>query len=113
MTHHDSSMAACIDACLNCHRTCLETIPHCLSKGGEHAASEHLTLLMVCADICRTSAGAMLLGVEVHHHTCRACAEICKACGDACAAMSADDQAMKRCGDACLKCADSCRQMAA
>jgi hypothetical protein len=115
MNHHTAShrsqgMNECIDNCTACHAICLETITHCLAQGGEHAAPDHIALLATCADICATSARAMLLGTEVHRHTCRACAEICRACADECAAM--DGEEMKRCADACRRCADSCEAMA-
>lgn len=114
MTHHDTShLAACIEACSSCHRTCLETIQHCLAEGDRHATAPHLNLMLVCAEICQTSANAMLLGVAEHRHTCRACAEICQACAQSCESMGASDQAMKACADECRRCAESCRQMAA
>jgi hypothetical protein len=113
MTHEISSaMSACIDNCTDCHRACLETIRHCLEKGGTHADPDHVSLLLLCAEICQTSANAMVLGVHQHGHTCRACAEICRACGEACDSMS-DDPALKVCADACARCADSCGRMAA
>lgn len=113
MTHHDSSsMSACIVNCTDCHRICLESVKHCLVKGGQHANAEHVALLLLCADICQTSANAMTLGVHLHVHTCRACAEICKACGESCAAMGADPE-MQACADVCARCAESCGRMAA
>jgi len=113
MTHEISpAMSACIDTCTHCHRVCLETVRHCLGKGGTYANPDHLGLLLVCAEICQTSANAMILGVHQHGHTCLACAEICSACSEACGAMS-DDPAMKACADACARCAESCGRMAA
>lgn len=109
MTHESSSaMSACIDTCIDCHRVCLGTVKNCLEKGGAHANPDHLGLLLICADICQTSANAMILGVHQHIHTCLACAEICQACSDACKAT--DDVA---CAEACARCADNCRRMAA
>ena len=114
MSHHNTSseMRRCIESCLSCFATCEETIHHCLSKGGKHADADHIGLLQTCADICTTSAGAMLRGTHVHAFTCQACADICDACAAACEAM-ADDEAMRRCAAACRRCADDCRQMAA
>lgn len=113
MPHHTTSaMAACITNCLDCHRICLETVQHCLKMGGQHADAQHIGLLLTCADICQTSANAMLLGTAAHRHTCAACAEICAECAQACAAMG-DDATMKACADACRRCVESCRQMAA
>lgn len=113
MTHQDrSTLAPCIDDCTNCHRVCLETIQHCLKKGGAHVEADHLGLMMLCAEICQTSANAMTLGVHQHVHTCRACAEICEACAKSCAAMESDP-VMKACAETCARCAQSCRRMAA
>ena len=110
--HRAPAMDDCIDACTRCHATCVETITHCLIRGGPHAAPAHIALLSTCADICRTSADAMLRGSDAHVHTCRACAAICRLCADACAAMG-DDATMQRCAEACRRCAEHCERMAA
>lgn len=117
MSHHSAEhrspeMNACIDNCTQCHAICLETINHCLSMGGKHAAPDHISLMATCADICATSADAMLRGAAVHEFTCGACAEICRRCADDCASMAADDPEMQRCADACRRCAESCAAMA-
>jgi hypothetical protein len=104
-------MQRCIQECINCYSVCTSTVHHCLHKGGRHAEAHHITLLLTCAEICRTSAHAMLLGAAQHVHTCRACAEICRACEQACRAMG-DDPMMQQCADACRRCAESCQQMA-
>lgn len=116
MTHHtaehrSAQMNACIRNCTDCHQACLETIAHCLGKGGRHAEESHIALLATCADICRTSADTMLRGAHVHTIVCGACAAICDACADACAAMG-DDPEMQRCAEACRRCASSCQEMA-
>lgn len=116
MTHHTAEhrsegMNTCIENCTQCHATCLETINYCLGKGGPHAAPAHIALLATCADICRTSADAMLRGAAIHPVTCGACAEICRQCAAACERMG-DDPEMKRCADACSRCAESCQAMA-
>lgn len=117
MTHHseehrDPRMNDCIDNCTHCHAICLETISHCLSKGGTHAAQEHISLLSACADICATSADTMLRNASVHSVTCASCAEICRRCAEACESFG-DDAEMKRCAEMCRRCADSCESMAA
>ena len=110
--HRDPAMNQCIDNCQQCHAICLETINYCLSKGGKHADPEHIGLMAVCADICATSADAMLRGAKVHTATCGACAEVCRQCAESCAAMG-DDAEMQRCADMCRRCAESCQSMAA
>lgn len=117
MTHHTAEhrggqMDQCIDECSTCAAICIETISHCLSMGGKHAAPEHINLLQTCADICTTSAHAMLRGVAAHTATCKACADICRQCAESCESMG-DDPTMRRCAEACRRCAESCQSMAA
>lgn len=99
----------CIEKCLNCQRVCLETIQQCLSLGGEHVMKEHIALLMVCADICQTSARAMSLGAESHIVLCHACSQICQDCAKSCASMG--DEFMQICARICEECADWCARM--
>ena len=57
-------MQACIDECLRCYQTCLGMASnHCLPAGGKHVEPEHFRLMMACAEICRTSAHFMLIGL--------------------------------------------------
>ena len=116
MTHHCAAhrslvMNDCIESCTECHATCLESINHCLGKGGKHAAPAHIALLATCADICAISADAMLRGAAIHTVTCSACAEICRQCAAACEGFG-DDPEMQRCAETCRRCAQSCGAMA-
>lgn len=105
----DPKMVACIDACTQCHRTCLhEATMHCLEEGGKHAEPSHLRLMLNCAEICQTSANFMLSGSKFHHLTCGACAEICSACAQSCEQI----EGMESCAAACRNCAEHCRNMA-
>ena len=100
---------ACIDACLECYKTCLsEAMNHCLELGGEHTKKAHFTLMMACVEICRTAAHFMLIGSEQHKDICRECARICEQCADDCERLGDMDD----CVAACRACADSCRRMA-
>jgi hypothetical protein len=110
---HETSaeMQQCIRECLNCHETCVQTARHCLDLGGTHASPAHIATLLSCAEICQTSANVMLVGSELHTHTCAACAAICRACEQACRRMG-DDDVMRECADACRRCAESCERMA-
>jgi hypothetical protein len=110
MQQHASRMQACIEECIGCHSICLETLTHCLTKGGRHGEAHHVRLLTDCAEICQTSANFMLRHSELHVHTCAACAEICERCARSCEEMS-DDDLMVRCSEACRSCAELCREM--
>lgn len=107
--HLDSAMQACVDTCLDCHTVCLSTASrHCLEAGGDHVRPVHFRLMMACAEICRTSAAFMSIGVPQHTKVCAVCAEVCEACAESCASVGDMDE----CVDACRRCAASCREMA-
>jgi len=112
--HHqaDPFMQACIEHCSACHAVCLQTITHCLARGGVHAAPGHIALLATCADLCRVSADAMLRGSDAHEAICLACADVCRRCADDCERLGDDDPAMQHCVQACRRCAESCAAMA-
>jgi hypothetical protein len=102
-----TALSRCIDNCLACHRACLETFRHCLMRGSEHVQALHLTLLLDCAEACRSSAEFMLRGSPHHHLTCRVCAELCDLCAIECQRMDHDE-----CARTCRACAETCRRMA-
>ena len=111
MMHRASQdMQSCVNECLRCYQTCLGMAAnHCLVAGGKHVEPEHFRLMMACAEVCRTSAHVMLVGVAEHRHVCRACAEVCEACATSCERVGD----MQDCVDRCRTCAESCRKMAA
>lgn len=110
-THKMSrEMQQCIDECTRCHAICVETVHHCLTMGGTHAEPHHISLLLDCAEICRTSADFMLRGSEHSAAVCATCADICLACEQSCRATG-DDETMTKCADACRRCAESCERM--
>ncbi len=111
--HHmhlmSGEMRQCIEACLECYRTCrMEAMQHCLVAGGRHLDPEHFRLMTACAEICRTSADFMLIGTKLHTRTCAVCAEICEACAQSCEQVGE----MEECARVCRRCAGICRRMA-
>jgi hypothetical protein len=100
----------CITDCLECYRTCRETVAYCLTKGGRHADASHIALLNDCADICETSAEFMMRRSDLHARACQLCAEACTRCAQDCEGFG-DDAQMRRCAEVCRRCAESCRQM--
>ena len=109
--HTSGKMQDCIQECKTCEQICLETVTHCLQKGGRHAEPQHIQMLLDCAEICRASANFMIRGSNFHGRTCGVCAEVCDACAQDCASFG-DDADMQRCAEACTSCARSCREMA-
>jgi len=111
--HISDEMHECIHNCRDCHDSCMETVVHCLSRGGEHAAVEHIRTLLDCAQACDTSRDFMLRGSELNPRFCGACAEACERCAESCERIGGDDEVMRNCAEICRKCAESCRAMAA
>lgn len=107
-----AAMRQCIDNCLHCHATCLETLAHCLTIGGEHAEAAHIGLMQDCAQLCATAADLMARGSPHHAELCRLCAAVCRACADDCDRVDPDDAMMQGCAATCRRCADSCDEMA-
>jgi hypothetical protein len=107
-----SDIQHCIQTCLDCHNSCLNTVTYCLQQGQHHSDVAHITLMMDCAEICQTSANFMLRNSALHMRTCSICAEVCDICAMDCQRF-ADDMQMQSCADICRRCAQTCRNMAA
>lgn len=111
MPHTTKAMQDCIDVCDECRQSCLETLTHCLEKGGKHSAAEHVQSLLDCAEACQTSANFMARGSALHAVACGVCADACDACAESCEAFK-DDEEMQACAEVCRRCSESCHQMA-
>ena len=111
-THVPPKMQQCIANCSDCHDVCLATIAHCLRLGGGHAAREHITALLDCAQACESSRDFMLRGSTLHAGMCGFCADACERCAESCEQTAAGDEVMRNCAEICRRCAESCRQMA-
>jgi hypothetical protein len=106
-------MQQCIEICSDCHDTCMETIAHCLARGGDHAALAHIRALLDCAQACDASRDFMLRGSDLHAAVCGVCADACERCAESCESFADEDEVMRNCADMCRRCAESCRSMAA
>lgn len=104
-------MQECVNNCLTSHATCLETIAHCLKKGGEHASPEHIKLLQDCADICVVNVGFMLRKSDFQDQIGSTCADINQKCASECESLSEGDDIMARCAEVNRECEKSCREM--
>jgi hypothetical protein len=107
----ESAMKSSIDTTMECESICVGMVDHGLTKGGDHAAPDHIRLLLDCAEICQTAATFMARGSAFHAQTCRICADICERCAESCERI-ADDEEMRHCAEVCRRCAESCREMA-
>jgi hypothetical protein len=109
MHHRNATSTACLEACLRCYQTCLDTaMTHCLETGGKHIEAKHFRLMMACSEICRSSSHLMLINSDHAKDLCKVCAKICDDCAADCEKLGD----MKDCAAACRSCADACRKMA-
>jgi hypothetical protein len=111
MPHEDPNTQRCIALCNECAETSSHTLIHCLDKGGRHAASDHIRLLVDCAQICDTAVAFMARGSELQPMVCGVCADVCERCAASCERFG-DDEMMRKCADLCRRCAESCAAMA-
>lgn len=107
----DPALERCIADCFDCHRSCFETIQHCLRTGGIHAQPPHIGLLLNCAELCQAGAQFMLTGSPFQNRVCQLCSEVCSACADDCERLGSDDEMMRKCAESCRRCAASCKVM--
>jgi hypothetical protein len=115
MTHTaintSTAIQGCVDTCTECHAACWEAINSCLVHV-PHVDSEHVALLLTCADMCSTNANALIRSAFGRAITCRACAEVCLLCAEACEKIRGEAQ-MQRCAEMCRRCAACCEVIAA
>jgi hypothetical protein len=107
-----SQIELCIQSCLDCQSICLDTITHCLLRGGEYASERQILLLQDCAEICDTSANFMTRNSDMRATICGTCAEVCLRCAEECERLG-DDDLLKACAEACRRCAAHCQLMVA
>lgn len=99
----------CVEACEICHRACLHAAMNlCLEQGGPYLEPPHFRLLLACADLCRTTADAMVSALSFYEELCTVCAKIARECAASCRRVGELDA----CADACMHCADLCEQVA-
>ena len=100
-----------LEACLECHRICLETVSY-LSTSEHPVGVEDIRLLFNTAEVCRMSAGLLRGSVATHGNAYAACAELCEQSARYCDRRS-EDLRLRACAAACRRCAAACRGLAA
>ncbi len=107
----NSDYNQCIQDCIDCSRTSLETIAYCLQQGGKHSEHSHIKLLHDCVEICQTTADFMIRKSAYNPQICDICKTICNACADACEQVEPGDQMMLACVQMCRTAANTCNKM--
>lgn len=103
-------MQKCIDACMESHSRCEQTMTYCLMQGGQHADMAMMGPLMDCADMTRMCADMMMRQSPMAMEMAAMCAKVANKCAEACMSMGSDS-VMKECANACRMCAEACQAM--
>jgi hypothetical protein len=101
----------CLEACLECHRICLETVSY-LTTAAHAVGAEDMRLLFNTAEVCGTNASLLRAGGDRHGAASLACAELCEQAARYCDGRGADPR-LQACAAACQRCAVACRGIAA
>jgi hypothetical protein len=101
-----SAADCCQMICSKCQKTCEEALKYCLSKGGKHAAKEHIDTLKDCIALCKASADLGSRDSKLTAKLREICAEACTKCAKSCEALN--DPKLKDCVTVCNECAKSC-----
>ncbi len=105
-----TEMQNCINACMECHKMCMETMTHCMTKGGKQMDMSMMGMMRDCAEMCMMCMNMMMGGSEFAARTCMLCAEMCDRCAMAGEKMS-NDAKMMAFAAACRQCAEACKSM--
>lgn len=101
--NRDAARRQCIEDCINCHALCYSAGMRYPGSPGNDDAS----VLIACAELCRTTANFMLAGLPLEQRVCELCAEACAACARFCE----QNAGLDTCLDACRRCLASCKRM--
>ncbi|MFJ2033623.1 four-helix bundle copper-binding protein [Streptosporangium sp. NPDC087985] len=104
-------MQKALNACMETHGHCEQTMTHCLQQGGRYVDMTMMGALMDCADITRMGADMMMRQSPMAMEMAEMCARVSTRCAEACMTMNGDP-IMKRCAEMCRTCAEACRAMA-
>jgi len=96
----------CADACLDAHKTALQTLKFCLRRGGAHAETPHLLRLLECAQLCDTCAEFCVDDSMQAVPVAGACARVCEECSRDCERF--EEPELKQCAEICRYAARCC-----
>jgi hypothetical protein len=63
--------------------------------------------MLACAELCRTTADALLGSFAYFEVLCEGCSRVCRECAESCERIGD----MQECVEACRRCAESCERM--
>ena len=105
----DESSKELLASLEQCRETCQETIMHSLKEGGDYVKTDHIRILLDCAEICGFSVNFLLRDSDYAGNLIELCADICEQCAESCELFDGHEK-MKECALVCQNCAKKCRE---
>lgn len=103
-------MQACLQACTDAHKICLDTMAHYMKTAGKNTDMNLICMMRDCAEMCMMCMNLIMDGSEFMGRTATICAEMCEKCATACEMMN-DNAEMMACALACHQCAENCKTL--
>ena len=111
------TLAAAIDACLNCVQTCTTCADSDLIEEDVGAMRACIALCHTCAEICDVTARVLSRPGHWDHEVVRplleACVRTCTTCAEECDRHAEHHRHCAVCAEACRKCIQACRAVLA
>lgn len=101
-----------ISETVDCGRSCIETATYALGRAEHDVSPEQITLLLDCADLCRTTTSFLLRGSGNCMQTVELCGDVAAACARSLAGAGSDPR-LQACIDSCIRAAGTLKQAAA
>ena len=96
---------ACVQACCDCSRMCLEAAAYCADNG----RSAQWRALLDCAAQCQAACECLTRCSDCCSTVCTCCASVCAQCAEIC--KRSNDKQLQACIDACKRCAECCQSV--
>lgn len=108
-------LIACLDACAECHLSCITCGDACLSEKNVDMMRRCIRLDLDCADVCsvtqRLLARVVSADVTVLRSQLDACIEACAACATECERHASEHAHCAACAKACRVCEEACEKL--
>ena len=110
-----STLADCIEACVECELACTTCADACLAEAKVEQLRRCIRLNLDCADVCGATAPVLARAsngdLELMRAQVEACMSACAACGAECERHASEHEHCRICAEQCRSCEDRCRQL--
>ncbi|MGF1638645.1 MAG: four-helix bundle copper-binding protein [Cyclobacteriaceae bacterium] len=97
-----------VEELLSCSATCDYCAMACLDEKDFEKMRNCIKTNLICAELCRTTATAIVKGLAPAENLLKECIKACQKCAVECSNHT--HQHCKDCASACEKCAESCKK---